>query len=51
MMKFALKKIAMKALSVIPALAMLIAVSSASATCFITAYQPDVPQGLEKFMK
>jgi cyclic lactone autoinducer peptide len=48
-MKTVLQKFSTLALSILPALAMLLAVSSVGATCYAAAYQPDVPESLAKF--
>ena len=46
LMKKRLKTISRKLMGVLPALAMMLAVQSVSATCFFCLHQPDVPEGL-----
>jgi cyclic lactone autoinducer peptide len=37
-----------KLLTVLPALAMVLAIQSVSSTCFFLAHQPDIPKELEQ---
>jgi cyclic lactone autoinducer peptide len=46
-MKKCLSKFARLAMGVIPALAMMIAIQSVSATCCYILHQPDVPEGMK----
>ena len=48
-MKEMMMKLARKAIRFVPAVAMLMAVSSVSATCFYLSHQPDVPDALKKY--
>ena len=50
-MKTMISNLCQNAIKIIPALALLLAVSSVSATCFFMSHQPDVPEGLKKFEK
>lgn len=40
-----------KLTGIVPALALLLAVSSADSACFFLAHQPDLPNGIEKYRK
>jgi cyclic lactone autoinducer peptide len=47
-LKRIIKKLSHRTLGVIPALALLFAVTSADAACFFLFHQPDVPEELKK---
>jgi len=47
-MKKKISRFAKKFMGVVPALALMLAVQSASATCFYCLHQPDVPEELEQ---
>jgi cyclic lactone autoinducer peptide len=44
-----MSKVLKKLASVVPALAFLLAVSSAAAPCYFFLHQPDLPEGLKKY--
>jgi cyclic lactone autoinducer peptide len=44
-----MKKTVRKLMSVVPALALLLAVSSAAAPCYCFFRQPDLPEALKKY--
>ena len=46
-MKFKLTHLFKSLLGLLPAMAMMLAVQSVSATCFFCYNQPDVPEGLD----
>jgi|GEM_PF-4915485 len=48
-MKKMMETLAQKAIGFVPALAMMMAVSSVSATCFFLAHQPNIPDALNKY--
>lgn len=48
-MKLSLKRLGNLAIRIIPSLALIMAISSVSSTCFYCLYQPDVPTELSRY--